>query len=310
MKKKLLFGIVAGAILILGATAQAQEISPGEFRERMIAWATASEQTFKTGEHLADKIAALTDEQIEIWISTFEDPKAFLKSLERAIGRLKGQKMETLQTSPVEPLSDTTLTTPLQPDYPPGSGPYKFSILDAMATVGLGGDSDDRCSASAWGDFVGVWWPLNKGFDILDGACVVSGCDPTGVACLVACGILETAKIFLKAAAVPLEACDVHQGAIDGAEIEATYENTLGLVGDVSHVHDDIAEHEKNLATHDTDVKALLTTLQASVDANSDKLDLLLERQLETIRLLHTPQGRRKSAVPACNGGPCDWPEK
>ena len=74
-------------------------------------------------------------------------------------------------------------------------------------------------------------------------ACVVAGCDPTGIGCAVTCGILETAKVALKLAAVPLEACDVHQGAIDGAEIEATYENTLGLVGDVSHVHDDLTAH-------------------------------------------------------------------
>ena len=108
----------------------------------------------------------------------------------------------------------------------------------------------------------------------------------------------------------------MHQGAIDGAEIEATYENTLGLVEDVSHIHDDLAAHEANLATHDKNIKALLATLQASVDANSAKLDAnsakldtLLARQLETIRLLLTPQGRRRSDVPACDGEPCDWPE-
>ena len=175
---------------------------------------------------------------------------------------------------------------------------------------------------------MGVWWPLNKAFDTLDGACVVAGCDPIGIACAVTCGILEVAKIALKVAAVPLEACDVHQGAIDGAEIEAIYENVI-------HAHDDLATHDTqikgnlathdtdikvnlathdtdiklDLATHDTDIKALLVTLQAAVDANGAKLDTLLERQLETIRLLHTPQGRRSSTVPACDGGPCDWPK-
>jgi|GEM_PF-4850736 len=61
------------------------------------------------------------------------------------------------------------------------------------------------------------------------------------------------------------------------------------------------------LASHDGDVKALLANLQAGVDANSAKLDLLLSRQLETIRLLHTPEGRRSTDVPACDGGPCSW---
>jgi hypothetical protein len=222
-------------------------------------------------------------------------------------------------------LSSTTLTTPFPPDYPPGTGAYKNVIIDAIAGFGIGGATNtNRCLAADWGDFIGVWWPLNKGIDTLDGACVVAGCDPIGLVCAGVCGTLEIAKVALKVAAIPLEACDVHQGAIDGAEIEATYENTLGLVGDVSHVHGDLATHDTDVksqltthdtaikahvTTHDTAIKALLATLQAGVDANGAKLDILLARQLETIRLLHTPQGLRTSAEPACNGGPCDFPE-
>jgi hypothetical protein len=171
-----------------------------------------------------------------------------------------------------------------------------------------------------------VWWPLNTAFDALDGACVVAGCDPTGIVCGVACGILETAKVALKIAAVPLEACDVHQGAIDGAEIEATYEDLLqllglshdiyGIVSDETNFTDDseLTVHDTSVknavSTHDSDVKALLADLQAGVDANSQKLDLLLARQLEIVRLLHTPQGQRSTDIPACGGAPCTWNAK
>ena len=62
-------------------------------------------------------------------------------------------------------------------------------------------------------------------------------------------------------AAVPLEACDVHQSAVDGAEIEAIYENTLGVVGDVAHLHTD-------LGTHDTDLKAALSAHDANIDGD------------------------------------------
>jgi hypothetical protein len=61
------------------------------------------------------------------------------------------------------------------------------------------------------------------------------------------------------------------------------------------------------LSTHDADIKALLANVQAGVDQNGVKLDLLLARQLEVIRLLHTPEGRRSTDIPACNGGPCSW---
>lgn len=55
------------------------------------------------------------------------------------------------------------------------------------------------------------------------------------------------------------------------------------------------------LAAHDLDVKTLLAFLQAGVDDNHEAI-------LETIRLLHTPAGQRRSDFPACDGGGCDFP--
>lgn len=336
---RVLVGMVAGAMLLIGAEAPAQQraIDPVEFRERLMTWAVASEQTFGPGLRLAEKLAALSDEQVVMWLSTFEDPDAFLRSTERVVRRLQepGPTPGAEEApTPIEPLSATNLTTPFPPDYPPGSGPYKNVIIDGIADFGISGASNtNRCDASDWGDYVAVWWPLNKVFDELDGACVVAGCDPTGVACAIACGILETAKIALKVAAVPLEACDVHQGAIDGAEIEATYENTLGLVGDVSHVHDDLADHDTaistqlsthhtaissqiavhdvdlktRLAAHDTDIKALLGNIQGTVDENQRLIKIFMSRQLDIMRLLITPDGRREinADVLTCTGDDC-----
>jgi hypothetical protein len=320
-------GIAVGAILIQGsgATAQAQvtaqrlervqtqqervpaqEIGPEEFRDRLIAWALASEQTFP-GPDLAEKIAALSDEQIEIWLSTIEDPEAFVGATERVASRLLDQATGTPWTEDeeaptgLEPDSPPPLTTPFPPDYPPNSGPYRTEIIDDIAFFGItGASSTNRCGASSWGDFVGVWWPLNKAFDTLDGACIVAGCDPTGIVCASVCGVLETAKVALKVAAAPLEACDVHQGAIDGAEIEATYENTLGLVGDVSHVHDDLADH-------DADIKALIGNIEETVEENQRLIKVLMSRQLEVMRLLITPAGTREinENVLTCTGDDC-----
>jgi hypothetical protein len=322
------------------ATNQSIEIGPGEFRDRLVDWALASEQANPTGESLAVKIASLSDEQIESWISLIEDPAAFLESTEQVVSLLKGPRSDKFRKSHLEvqarsaPLSSTTLTTLFPPDYPPGSGPYKDTIIDAIAAFNIGGaSSTNRCDASDWGDFIGVWWPLNKGIDTLDGACVVAGCDPIGIVCAAVCGILETAKIALKVAAVPLEACDIHQGAIDGAEIEATYENTLGLVGDVSHVHGDLTAHDTNidgdlaahdanidgdlvahdanidadLVTHDGDIKALLANLQGAVDENQRLIKISMSRQLEVMRLLITPKGKRvvNEEVLTCTGDNC-----
>ena len=279
-------GILAGAILILttGATAQESSVDPRAFQERLITWARASGQTLGSGGDLVGKINALSDNQIQLWISVIEDPDAFLRSIEQATIRLQNPTLVWTQavkapTDLAPSSSPTTLTTPYSPDYPPDSGPYKDTIIDEIASFGIGGaSSTNRCDASDWGTFVGVWWPLNKAIDTLDGACAVHTCDPSGISCSIICGIFETAKISLKIAAVPLEACAVHQGAIDKAEIEATYENTLGLVGDISHVHDD-------LATHDAEIKAILTTLQNGINENRQKLDQIIDQL--------TPPGRR-----------------
>jgi len=333
------------------ATEMSGAISPEEFRDRMVDWAIASELANPSGENLAFKINVLTNEQITDWVASIDDPAAFLRSMERVTILLGERGVDNFQAPYVEadsssaPLSPTTLTTLFPPDYPPSSGAYKDIIIDAIEAYGIGGASyNNRCDAGDWGDFVGVWWPLNKGIDTLDGACVVAGCDPIGIVCGTVCGILEAAKIALKVAAVPLEACDVHQGAIDGAEIEATYENTKGLVGDVSHLHDDLAAHDTNidgdlaahdtnidgdlaahdanidgdlaahdahidadLSQHDEDIKDLLANLQEAVDENQRLIKITMGRQLEIMRLLITPAGRRviNSDVLTCTGDDC-----
>jgi len=346
-KRSLLASLIIAAGLLMSthgyaATEKSKTISPEEFRNRMVDWAIASELASPSGENLAFKINVLTNQQITDWIATIDDPAAFLGSMERVSTLLAEQGADKYLASGPEsdagarsaPMSPTTLTTLFPPDYPPGSGAYKDTIIDAIAGFGISGaSSTNRCDASDWGDYVGVWWPLNKGIDTLDGACVVAGCDPIGIACAVTCGILETAKIALKVAAVPLEACDIHQGAIDGAEIEATYENTKGLVGDVSHLHEDLGAHDANieadlaahdanidadlaahdanidadLVQHDTDIKALLENLQGAVDENQRLIKITMARQLEIMRLLITPSGRRdiNPDVLTCTGDDC-----
>jgi hypothetical protein len=58
--------------------------------------------------------------------------------------------------------------------------------------------------------------------------------------------------------------------------------------------------------------QASLDAMRDGIDARLDgiqrDIDLVGERQLEIIRLLHTPQERRASQVPACDGSPCRWP--
>ena len=77
-------------------------------------------------------------------------------------------------------------------------------------------------------------------------------------------------------------------------------DDIVGLIKDLQASVDLL---DSNLMAHDMAVQAKLMALQDSVDDNNKAI-------LETIRLLHTPKGRRSSDFLACGGAPCDFPNK
>ena len=228
---------------VAATTAQAKSVGTVEFQERLLNWAVESEKRFGTGSALTEKIAVLTDEQVEMFMSAIDDPKAFLAATEQVVRAFAAEgadeqaaeaiRQDAPQGSRPSNSRNLMTLTPFSTDYPPNSGNYKTVIIDGINFFGIPATNTERCGSSQWADYVAVWFPLWKAIDTLDGACIVTGCDPTGVSCFVACGILETAKLALKVAAAPLDACSVHDGAIDGGELEATYENVRALLRSV-----------------------------------------------------------------------------
>jgi hypothetical protein len=106
-------------------------------------------------------------------------------------------------------------------------------------------------------------------------------------------GALSVVALANEAAGIANAQCAFQDGLIDGAEIEAAFENS-------KIIHTDLGLHDDKLDDHALEMDAQFVIVQA-------KLDTLLFRQLEVIRLLHTPNGQRSSSVPACNGLPCTW---
>lgn len=98
-----------------------------------------------------------------------------------------------------------------------------------------------------------------------------------------------------------LDEVNFHEGEIDSAEIEAGYENSRKILGNTAVIFD-------RLEKHDADINARLDVIEAKLAAMDAKLDQMLAWQLETIRLIMTPEGQRSTDVPACDGQPCDWP--
>jgi len=251
---------------------------------------------------------AVTDEQIA---KTFS--QSGLPDLMPAVTKIE----ETLAIPPAgsSSLSIQSSTSPGFPDLPP-----LFHECDNIEH-----DSDFR---------FGALIAFQVAREVLAAARFVCLEDILGENLALVCVPLDIAEA---STAIPVELGDFCDGEEGGRIAEASFDR-------LDHIHTDLDAHDQNIvsrimthdtnitgklathdanisskiATHDTkistqvaihdvDIKALLAALKAAVDANSAKLDILLARQLETIRLLHTPDGLRTSSIPACNGGPCVW---
>jgi len=79
------------------------------------------------------------------------------------------------------------------------------------------------------------------------------------------------------------------------------------LIGMIEALQASVDMLKSQLATHDADVKTAVEQHDAEIKS---RLDRNHETMLEAIRLLHTPQGRRNSGLPACKGAGCDFPNK
>lgn len=112
-----------------------------------------------------------------------------------------------------------------------------------------------------------------------------TACDASLVAAPAVCPVAGTAWTLYSVNLMILERANFHDVVINGAEIEAAYENTVIALANQGE-------------------------MDARLDDIEARLDTMEERQLEIIRLLHTPEGSRTSDVPACDGQPCDYPYK
>jgi hypothetical protein len=141
----------------------------------------------------------------------------------------------------------------------------------------------------------------------------------TDIPCWIAQGVLQVAAEANNTVAAQ---CAIVDGAVDAAEIEAGYENTVSLYRNLDAHHMALLNHDTQiktaitnatnilstaLAAHDTAIKALLAKLQATVDNNTQQLKVTQALNQQVIRLLLTPEGRRSvnPAVMTCTGDNC-----
>jgi hypothetical protein len=186
---------------------------------------------------------------------------------------------------------------PFPPDYPPGSGIYHAKIVGELQFYQLLSSHDERCNSAALSDYWAIWWEAHEVAEVADGICSFISCDPTGIACAIGCGLMELYMEAVTLAERPLSLCSFHDANIDSSELQAGFENSVGLIHNLNE-HDakivgELDDVARQIGSHDMEIKAELINISLKLDDQQATLESLLANQEEIIELLNTPQGNR-----------------
>lgn len=304
----------------------------------------------------ASDIAAQMEElDYDSWMVIYDSIPTKLMYL-NAVGSMRQSTIEsgsslTQGISAISPHISAVSPAPLfSPAYPSGTdyGVY-IATLPGLALLFDSADigtetgtslTDERCDANGEAG-------LRIATHVLEFVTIATDATCAGVGTF-ACIPYGVAAAASYASEIVLQQCNYQTDLVDSAEIEAAFENTVGIISTSNNIdtvinnetnftsdaelavlqnqlttHDttiknNLSTHDttikSNLSTHDTDIKAQLSTHDADVKsllvALQGAVDVLLARQLEVLRLLHTPQGQRSTDVPACEGAGCDFPNR
>ncbi len=277
---RLVTGVTAFFLALLslsGPGSAKSAMSLQEFRMVLMDWAEIVDMA-RAGQpvpRMQSMVSQLSNEELEFLFDSVPDPGVLANTL---AGLDAPPAVVETQSGNVTTLGLPASTFP--PPYPTGTNYNVFTAT--LAGMGALSDSngdgrlnDERCSA----DFEALHSILLATAKTIDGtaglAChaLLEGFD---AACFVAAAV---SFAFLIAEETILSQCGLQDALVDSAEIEAAFENTLAI--------------HANLDTHDEDIKQVLLTVKAA--------------QRQILRLLLTPQGRRKvdPDVLTCTGDDC-----
>jgi hypothetical protein len=262
-------------------------------------------------------ILDMSSDELEAYYFMLSNPSLFAQANEQAEARqaLKQELQPQLQFE----IFSHAASSGFPPDYPSGGNYDTYTASLPGLGIMLAGPTN-RTDASAVG---GAW----IAYDVLEFLAITAQgvCDAALLVAPIACPLAAIANAAARATQIVLQQADYQDALIDGAEIEAAYENTVTIIGQGNDLNDDLATHDDNidgdliihdanidadLVQHDTDIKALLDNLQGAVDENQRLIKITMSRQQEIIRLLITPSGRRviNSDVLTCTGEDDDCP--
>lgn len=324
MRTRTISRALAAGVILLGmwqpAAAQAQTAPPvsiQEFRQLVVQMAVALGS--RPGGNpaaikLREKIEAADPQTLDLIYNARADWTELRLAVQLMTTKPTDAEASLALSAPplLAGLTGALPNTPFPAAYPGGSNYEVFRAtlpgLGAMSdTNGDGSLADERCDsnfeagvaiASAVFAFANI---------IADLGCHAAP-ELLDIPCFIAAGILAVAAEATNTVAAQ---CALVDGAVDATEIEAGYENTVRLFGNLGTHHDALVQHDTEiklqLTTHDTDIKALLAILQAGVNEANQRLKVSETLQRTIIKLLLTPEGLRAvdPAALSCTGDNC-----
>ncbi len=242
-------------------------------------------------------------------------------AIQEAAAAGEAQSVGTL-SSPIlrPPEIDGVVLELTPPDYFNGSFGNADGILCNAALPGAvlakNGERNDTAVVILASAAVGTAKAVVAGLEVVCGLDIVAAATVGfGAAACTTAFVAVAAAVEILAA---FQSCDatVDEAHLDAAFFRAEDNFILG-----SHIHEDLEQHAGDLddlkgvtdaiaaalEQHDLDLKDLFAAHEADL---AEKFAALMAAQLETIRLLTTPTGRRSTDILACDGGPCDFPNK
>ena len=261
-------------VCVLFMTAQpiyAETYTPEEVQQAVATLLYEIEEAAGLEHEASDAIYNLTEERKKTLYGSVKNKKEYMDSAYKALDRIQSAKAASKQEANIlqDATEDTLLAlTPPTPPYTPNYPPTYSAAYNIVKTLGLTSSNEDRCDGVGLEIYENIFYAAEDLAAVGDAACSFIGCDPTGVACAIACGVVEGYKLAVLAARIPSDSCNKHNEGVNAAEIEAGYENSVAALNDLS------------------------TSLenQKYIMANQEKS---LQNQKKIIRLLKTPQGKR-----------------
>jgi hypothetical protein len=316
---------LAASLMVIGvwqpsaAQAQtAQPVSVQEFRELVVQMADAlgNRPGGLAATKLREKIEAADAQTLDMIYKSRADWTALRHAVQLMTSTGTAADMPAPLLFTLSPLQAALVgILPYEPypaAYPTGSNYDTFRAtlpgLGAMSdTNGDGSLNDERCDSNFE---AGV--AIASAVFSFASIAVDLGCHALpelfDIPCFVAAEIVALAAEATNTVAAQ---CALVDGAVDATEIEAAYENTVRLFGNLGTHHTALVQHDTEiktqLATHDTDIKALLAVLQAGVNEANQRLKVSETLNRVIIKLLLTPEGLKAvdPAALSCTGDNC-----